>query len=88
MGDPKRKFFDSPLAHRMRNLAIKVSADLSPEFKANVTACYQAPSRAIAWRAASALVARAACENSVKRSPRHRSAARIRAANIHFIADF
>ena len=30
----------------MRNLAIKVSADLWPEFKARVTACYQAPSRA------------------------------------------
>jgi putative transposase len=36
------------LAHRMRNLAIKVPADLWPEFKARVTACYQAPSRAIA----------------------------------------
>jgi putative transposase len=41
------------LAHRMRNLAIKVSADLWPEFKARVAACYQAPSRA-SWRAASA----------------------------------
>jgi len=36
------------LAHRMRNLAVKVPADLWPEFKARVTACYQAPSRAIA----------------------------------------
>ena len=32
------------LAHRMRNLAIKVSADLWPEFKARVAACYQEPS--------------------------------------------
>ena len=32
----------------MRNLAVKVPADLWPEFKARVTACYQAPSRAIA----------------------------------------
>lgn len=36
------------LAHRMRNLAAKVPTDLWPEFKARVTACYQAPSRAIA----------------------------------------
>jgi putative transposase len=36
------------LAHRMRNLAAKVPVDLWPEFKARVTACYQAPSRAIA----------------------------------------
>src|SRR4029079_17014212 len=36
------------LAHRMRTLAVKVPADLWPEFKARVTACYQAPSRAIA----------------------------------------
>ena len=36
------------LAHRMRNLAIKVPTDLWPEFKARVAACYQAPSRAIA----------------------------------------
>src|SRR5215213_7072879 len=36
------------LAHRMRNLAVKGPADLWPEFKARVTACYQAPSRAIA----------------------------------------
>src|ERR1700751_1152192 len=36
------------LAHRMRNLAAKVPTDLWPDFKARVTACYQAPSRAIA----------------------------------------
>jgi putative transposase len=36
------------LAHRMRNLAVKVPSDLWPELKARVTACYQAPSRAIA----------------------------------------
>jgi transposase-like protein len=30
------------LAHRMRNLAAKVPTDLWPEFKARVTACYQA----------------------------------------------
>ena len=35
------------LAHRMRNLAAKVPDDLWPEFKARVTAAYQAPSRAI-----------------------------------------
>ena len=39
----------------MRNLAIKVSADLWPEFKARVTACYQAPSRAIARELASGI---------------------------------
>ena len=43
------------LAHRMRNLAIKVSADLWPEFKARVAACYQAPSRAIARELASGI---------------------------------
>ena len=36
------------LAHRMRNLAAKVPKALWPEFKARATACYQAPSRAIA----------------------------------------
>ena len=36
------------LAHRMRNLAVKVPSDLWPELKARVIACYQAPSRAIA----------------------------------------
>ena len=32
----------------MRNLAVKVPTDLWPEFKARASACYQAPSRAIA----------------------------------------
>jgi putative transposase len=36
------------LARRMRNLAAKMPVDLWPEFKARVTACHQAPSRAIA----------------------------------------
>ena len=36
------------LAHRMRNLAVKVPTDLWPEFKTRVAACYQARSRAIA----------------------------------------
>jgi putative transposase len=45
------------LAHRMRNLAVKVPADLWPEFKARVTACYQAPSRAIARDLATGLCA-------------------------------
>jgi putative transposase len=36
------------LAHRMRYLAVTVPADQWPEFKARVTACYQAPSRTIA----------------------------------------
>jgi putative transposase len=35
-------------ARCLRNLAVKVPADQWPEFKARVTACYQAPSRAIA----------------------------------------
>ena len=43
------------LAHRMRNLAAKVSADPWPEFKARVTACYQAPSRAIARQLAAGI---------------------------------
>ena len=43
------------MAHRMRNLAAKVSADPWPEFKARVTACYQAPSRAIARQLAAGL---------------------------------
>jgi putative transposase len=43
------------LAHRMRNLAVKVPIDLWPEFKARVTACYQAPSRAIARDLASGI---------------------------------
>ena len=45
------------LAHRMRNLAAKVPDDLWPEFKARVTAAYQAPSRAIARDQASGVVA-------------------------------
>ncbi|HEY1863295.1 MAG TPA: IS256 family transposase [Roseiarcus sp.] len=43
------------LAHRMRNLAVKVPTDLWPEFKTRVTACYQAPSRAIARDLASGI---------------------------------
>jgi transposase-like protein len=35
-------------AHRMRNPAVKVPTDRWPELKARVTACYQAPPRAIA----------------------------------------
>jgi len=45
------------LAHRMRNLAAKVPEDLWPEFKARATACYQAPSRAIARELAEGVVA-------------------------------
>ena len=45
------------LAHRMRNLAAKVPEDLWPEFKARATACYQAPSRAIARDLADGVVA-------------------------------
>jgi len=45
------------LAHRMRNLAAKVPADLWPDFKARATAAYQAPSRAIARDLAAGLVA-------------------------------
>ena len=36
------------LAHRMRNLAIKVPQDVWPDFKERARAAYQAPSRAIA----------------------------------------
>jgi hypothetical protein len=43
------------LAHGMRNLAIKVSSDLWPDFKARVAACYQVPSRAIARELASGI---------------------------------
>ncbi len=39
----------------MRNLAAKVSADPWPEFKARVTACYQAPSRTIARQLAAGI---------------------------------
>ena len=45
------------LAHRMRNLAVKVPEDLWPEFKARVQASYQAPSRQIARELADGLVA-------------------------------
>ena len=45
------------LAHRMRNLAVKVPEDLWPEFKARATAAYQAPSRKIARELAEGLVA-------------------------------
>jgi putative transposase len=45
------------LAHRMRNLAAKVPEDLWAELKARATACYQAPSRAIARELAEGLVA-------------------------------
>ena len=51
------------LAHRMRNLAAKVSADPWPEFKARVTACYQRP-RARSpdnWRPASAPITPTSC---------------------------
>jgi len=43
------------LAHRMRNLAAKVPTDRWPEFKARVSACYQAPSRAIARQLAAGI---------------------------------
>ena len=43
------------LAHRMRNLVAKAPTDLWPEFKARVTACYPAPSRAIARQLASGI---------------------------------
>jgi transposase-like protein len=45
------------LAHRMRNLAVKVPEDLWPEFKARATAAYQAPSRKIARELADGVVA-------------------------------
>jgi len=45
------------LAHRMRNLAVKVPEDQWPEFKARAQAVYQAPSRAIARDLATGLVA-------------------------------
>ncbi len=44
------------LAHRMRNLAVKVPEDLWPDFKARATAAYQAPSRAIARELAEGLI--------------------------------
>lgn len=45
------------LAHRLRNLVAKTPEDLWPEFKARVTAAYQAPSRAIARELAAGVVA-------------------------------
>ena len=45
------------LAHRLRNLAAKVPEDLWPEFKARVSAAYQAPSRAIARDLAAGVLA-------------------------------
>ena len=39
----------------MRNLAVKVPTDLWPEFKTRVTACCQAPSRAIARQLAAGI---------------------------------
>ena len=45
------------LAHRMRNLAAKAPEDLWPEFKARVSAAYQAPSRAIARDLAAGVLA-------------------------------
>ena len=43
------------LAHRMRNLAVKVTEDLWPEFRERATAAYQAPSRALARELAEGL---------------------------------
>ena len=45
------------LAHRMRNLTAEVQEDLWPEFNTRVTACEQAPSRAIARDLAEGVVA-------------------------------
>ena len=45
------------LAHRLRNPAAKVPEDLWPEFKARVSAAYQAPSRAIARDLAAGVLA-------------------------------
>jgi len=45
------------LAHRMRNLAVKLPEDVWPEFKVCVQAAYQAPSRAIARELAAGVVA-------------------------------
>ncbi|MCY4488467.1 MAG: transposase [Deltaproteobacteria bacterium] len=44
-------------AHRLRNLVAKTPEDLWPEFKARVSAAYQAPSRAIARELAAGVVA-------------------------------
>jgi putative transposase len=45
------------LAHRMRNLAVKVPEDVRPEFKVRVQAAHRAPSRAIARDLAAGVVA-------------------------------
>jgi putative transposase len=45
------------LAHRMRNLAVKVPEDVWSEFKVRAQAVYQAPSRAIARELAAGVVA-------------------------------
>jgi putative transposase len=45
------------LAHRMRNLVVKVPEHEWPEFKLRVQAAYQAPSRAIARELAAGVVA-------------------------------
>ncbi len=44
------------LGHRLRNLVAKTPEDMWPEFKARVTAAYQAPSRAIARELAAGVV--------------------------------
>ncbi len=44
-------------AHRLRNLVAKTPEDLWPEFKARVSAVYQAPSRAIGRELAAGVVA-------------------------------
>jgi transposase-like protein len=46
------------LAHRMRNLAVKVPTDLWPEFKARASACYQEPSLVTSPRACGPTTAR------------------------------
>jgi putative transposase len=45
------------LAHRMRNLAVKLPQDVWPEFKVRAQAAYQAPSRAIARELAAGIAA-------------------------------
>ena len=45
------------LAHRMRNLVVKVPEEVWPELKVRVQAAYQAPSRAIARELAAGVVA-------------------------------
>ena len=45
------------LADRMRNLVVRESEDVWPEFKVRVQAAYQAPSRAIARDLAAGVVA-------------------------------